>query len=38
MHTEDMTAIAIILVFVAVCALATRFGSDSRYDRPGRQI
>ena len=33
-----MTAIAIIFAFLAVCALATRFGSDSRYDRPGRQI
>jgi hypothetical protein len=38
MHTEYMTAIAIILAFVAVCALASRFGSDSRFDRPGRQI
>jgi hypothetical protein len=33
-----MTAITIILAFVAVCALAARFGSDSRFDRPGRQI
>jgi hypothetical protein len=33
-----MTAIAIILAFVALCALATRFGTDSRFDRPGRQL
>ena len=38
MHNVDMTAITIILAFLAVCALAARFGADSRFDRPGRQI
>jgi hypothetical protein len=38
MHTKYMTAIAIIVVFLAVCALSARFGTDSRFDRPGRQI
>jgi hypothetical protein len=33
-----MTAIAIILVFLGLCALAARFGADSRFDRPGRQL
>ena len=38
MHNVDMTAITIILAFLAVCALAARYGADSRFDRPGRQI
>jgi hypothetical protein len=34
-----MTAITIILAFLVVCALAARFGTDSRLiDRPGRQL
>jgi hypothetical protein len=33
-----MTAIAIILAFLAVCVLAARYGADSRFDRPGRQL
>jgi hypothetical protein len=33
-----MTAITIIIAFLAVCGLAARFGSDSRFDRPGRQL
>jgi hypothetical protein len=33
-----MTAIAIILAFVALLALAVRYGVDSRLDRPGRQL
>jgi hypothetical protein len=33
-----MTAIAIILAFVVLLALAARFGVDSRLDRPGRQL
>jgi hypothetical protein len=33
-----MTAIAIILAVIGLCVLATRYGSDSRFDRPGRQF
>jgi hypothetical protein len=33
-----MTAIAIIFALLALCALAARFGADSRFDRPGRQL
>jgi len=33
-----MTAIAIILVVLGLLALAVRFGVDSRFDRPGRQL
>jgi hypothetical protein len=33
-----MTAIAFLIVFVAICVLAARFGADSRFDRPGRQL
>ena len=33
-----MTAILIILAFLAICVLAARSGVDSRFDRPGRQF
>jgi hypothetical protein len=33
-----MTALALFIVFAVVCALAAVFGSDSRIDRPGRQL
>ena len=33
-----MTAFLILFAFVAVCVLAAFNGSDSRFDRPGRQI
>jgi hypothetical protein len=33
-----MTGIAILIGFVAVCVLAARYGADSRFDRPGRQL
>jgi hypothetical protein len=33
-----MTALAILLALVAVCVLGAVFGSDSRFDRPGRQL
>ena len=33
-----MTALLIILGFVAICVLAATYGSDSRFDRPGRQL
>jgi hypothetical protein len=33
-----MTAIAIVLVAIAVCILGAFHGADSRFDRPGRQI
>lgn len=33
-----MTAITILLAFVAICILAACFGEDSRFDRPGRQL
>jgi hypothetical protein len=34
-----MIAVAIIIAFLAVCLLAPRHGTDSRFsDRPGRQI
>jgi hypothetical protein len=37
-HSEAMTALALLLVFAIVCALAAAFGADSRVDRPGRQL
>jgi hypothetical protein len=33
-----MTAFAILVAFVAICALGAVYGSDSRFDRPGRQL
>jgi hypothetical protein len=33
-----MTAVLILIAFVAVCVLAAFQGADSRFDRPGRQI
>jgi hypothetical protein len=33
-----MTAVLILLAFVAVCVLAAFQGVDSRFDRPGRQL
>jgi hypothetical protein len=33
-----MTALLIVVAFVALCVLAAFNGSDSRFDRPGRQI
>jgi hypothetical protein len=33
-----MTALVLFLGFVGLCAFAARYGTDSRSDRPGRQI
>jgi len=33
-----MTLIAILIAFVALCLLAAHSGTDSRFDRPGRQL
>ena len=33
-----MTLIAVLIAFVAICILAVTNGSDSRFDRPGRQL
>jgi hypothetical protein len=33
-----MVAIAFLIAFLGVCILAARYGVDSRFDRPGRQI
>jgi len=33
-----MTAIAFLIVFVALCVLGARYGTDSRFDRPGRDF
>jgi hypothetical protein len=33
-----MVAFFILLAVIAVCVLAAAFGTDSRYDRPGRQF
>jgi hypothetical protein len=33
-----MTYIVFMIAFVAVCVLAARYGVDSRFDRPGRQL
>ena len=33
-----MTAFLVLIVIVAILALAARYGVDSRFDRPGRQI
>jgi hypothetical protein len=37
-HSEPMTALALFIAFAVVCVLAAAFGSDSRIDRPGRQL
>lgn len=37
-HSERMTALALLIVFAVVCVLAAVFGTDSRIDRPGRQL
>jgi hypothetical protein len=33
-----MTALLVFLLILAVVALAARYGTDSRLDRPGRQF
>jgi hypothetical protein len=33
-----MTLIVALIVVVAVCVASARFGQDSRFDRPGRQL
>ncbi len=33
-----MTAIVLLIAFVAVLVLSVVFGADSRFDRPGRQL
>jgi hypothetical protein len=33
-----MVAFFIFLAVIAVCVLAAAFGTDSRFDRPGRQF
>jgi hypothetical protein len=33
-----MTAIAFLIAFVVICVLGARYGADSRFDRPGRQL
>jgi hypothetical protein len=33
-----MTAIALLVVLVALCVLGACYGVDSRFDRPGRQL
>jgi hypothetical protein len=33
-----MTAFLVLIVIVAILVLAARYGVDSRFDRPGRQI
>jgi hypothetical protein len=33
-----MTAVLFLLAFIAICLLAACFGTDSRFDRPGRQL
>jgi len=37
-HTVSMTAFLVFIVIVAILGLAGRYGTDSRMDRPGRQI
>ena len=37
-HSCDMTALALFIVFAVVCVLGAVFGTDSRIDRPGRQL
>jgi hypothetical protein len=33
-----MTAVLFLIAFIAICLLAAKFGADSRFDRPGRQL
>jgi hypothetical protein len=33
-----VTPALILIVFIAICLLAAKFGADSRFDRPGRQL
>jgi hypothetical protein len=33
-----MTAVLVLIAFIAICLLAARYGADSRVDRPGRQL
>jgi hypothetical protein len=33
-----MAAIAFLIAFLGICVLAARYGVDSRFDRPGRQL
>ncbi len=33
-----MTVILIVLAFVGLCMLGAAAGTDSRFDRPGRQF
>lgn len=33
-----MILIAVLIAFVGLCILAVTRGSDSRFDRPGRQF
>jgi hypothetical protein len=33
-----MTALLVLIVFVALLVLAGRYGADSRTTRPGRQL
>jgi hypothetical protein len=33
-----MTAVAIVIGILALCVLSACFGTDSRFDRPGRQL
>jgi hypothetical protein len=34
----SMTALAIFIALIAICVLGAACGSDSRLDRPGRQL
>jgi hypothetical protein len=39
LQAEGHIALVLIVAFVVVCALAPRYGVDSRFiDRPGRQL
>jgi hypothetical protein len=33
-----MTALAIVIGILALCVLSACYGTDSRFDRPGRQL
>jgi hypothetical protein len=33
-----MTLIVALVVFVGICLLGAAYGTDSRFDRPGRQL
>jgi hypothetical protein len=33
-----VTGLIIIAAFLALCILSAFFGTDSRFDRPGRQL